>query len=116
MAGGEDVEPNIKGSSALATKGKGVFDDRACSACHGDDAKTPAILNYPKLATQNVDYLYKQLLDFKSGARANDPDSAMRSTVTDLSEDDITAVSYYLSTLDSAKAASPASKSGGGRK
>ena len=100
--------PAIEGSPALAAQGKDVFDKAACAACHGEDAQTPILPAYPKLAGQNVDYLYKQILDFKSGARANDANSVMKDKVGDLSDDDIKAVAYYVSTLGGAKAAAPA--------
>lgn len=42
----------------------------ACAACHGTDGNSPVDM-YPKLAGQHEDYIAKQLVDFKSGARNN---------------------------------------------
>ncbi|MCI4441428.1 cytochrome c553 [Tibeticola sediminis] len=63
-----------------------------CAACHGADgnAPTPA---YPKLAGQHPQYLYKQLVEFKSGKRAN---AIMSGMVASLSEDDMRNIAYWL--------------------
>lgn len=37
-----------------------------CASCHGPDGNTPLMPEYPKLAGQHPEYLYKQLLDFKA--------------------------------------------------
>jgi len=68
-----------------------------CTACHGEDANTPADTTYPRLAGQSADYIFKQLQDFRSGTRSNDQDEVMRANVADLSEDDARAVAYWLS-------------------
>lgn len=88
----------ITGDAALAATGASLFASDNCSACHGDDAKTPALPAYPKLAGQNADYLYKQLADFKSGARSNDQDDIMKNTIADIPDADLRAISYWLST------------------
>ncbi|VAW20296.1 Cytochrome c4 [hydrothermal vent metagenome] len=88
----------ITGDAALAAKGAALFADNSCAACHGEDAKTPALPAYPKLAGQNADYLYKQLEDFKSGARSNDADDIMKDAITDIDDQDLRAISYWLST------------------
>ena len=41
-----------------------------CAACHGADGNS-TIPAWPKIAGQHEDYLYQQLLDFKSGKRDN---------------------------------------------
>jgi len=56
-----------------------------CAACHGNDGNSQLAMN-PKLAGQNAKYLFKQLQDFKSGARAGATMSAM---VLSLSEEDM---------------------------
>ncbi len=57
--------PKIVGTPELAAKGGELFQSASCNACHGDDAKTPVMPEYPKLAGQNAEYLLKQILDFK---------------------------------------------------
>lgn len=91
--------PEIKDTPEMAAKGAELFKQDNCSACHGDDAKTPIMPDYPRLAGQSAGYLLKQLTDFKSGKRTNDPNQAMRGAVGALSEDDARAIAYWLSTL-----------------
>ncbi len=89
----------IVGTPKMAEEGKAAFADNSCNACHGDDAKTPIMPEYPRVAGQSPEYLVKQILDFKSGARSNDAFSAMKDAVTPISEDDARAIAYWLSTL-----------------
>lgn len=89
--------PKIVGSPELATRGAALFASANCFACHGQDAKAPIMPVYPKLAGQNAEYLLKQILDFKGGARANDAFSMMKESVLPLSEEDARAISYWLS-------------------
>jgi cytochrome c553 len=44
---------------------------QVCAACHGADGNTPLQPEYPRIAGQHGDYLYKALRDYKSGARKN---------------------------------------------
>jgi len=56
-----------------------------CAACHGNDGNSQLAMN-PRLAGQNAKYPFKQLQDFKSGARTGATMSAM---VLSLSEEDM---------------------------
>jgi cytochrome c553 len=64
-----------------------------CSACHGVDGNSPLPAN-PSLAGQHPEYIYKQLLNFKSGERKNPVMSAM---VAPLSQDDMRNLAAYYS-------------------
>ena len=44
---------------------------QVCAACHGADGNTPLQPDYPRIAGQHGDYLYKVLRDYQSGARKN---------------------------------------------
>jgi cytochrome c553 len=88
----------IDGTPELAAKGAELFKTANCFACHGEDAKTPATPEIPRLAGQTAEYLLKQIGDFKSGARANDTTAAMKDTVAPLSDDEVKAIVYWLST------------------
>lgn len=89
---------------ALAADGKQLFADKGCTACHGEDAATPLQEGYPRLAGQNPDYLFNQLKDIKSGARANGQTAdAMKPVVEDLSEGDMRALADFLGTLPRAQ-------------
>lgn len=69
-----------------------------CAACHGPDGNS-VIDMYPKIAGQNVSYLEKQLIDFRSAAQTggqsgrNDP--IMAGMTIMLSDDDIKNISAY---------------------
>lgn len=57
----------------------------ACGACHGADGNSMAP-TFPRLAGQNARYVYKQLVDFKSGRRVN---PMMQAQAAPLSEQDM---------------------------
>ncbi len=63
-----------------------------CAACHGADGNSAAPEN-PKLAGQHPEYLVKQLIEFKSGKRANAVMSGMAAALT---EEDMKNVSAWL--------------------
>jgi cytochrome c len=58
-------------ASPAMADGKALYMEKTCIACHGKDGKKPLTPEYPKLAGQNAKYAEKQMLDIKSGARAN---------------------------------------------
>ena len=64
-----------------------------CAACHGPDGNstTPA---WPKIAGQHEEYIYKQLLDFKSGKREN---AQMSPIIANMSEQDLSDVAAFFS-------------------
>ncbi len=64
---------------------------QVCAVCHGSDGNSPLSAN-PNLAGQHVEYLYKQLVEFKSGARAN---AIMAGMVANLSDDDMRNLAAY---------------------
>ncbi len=75
--------------------GKGLA---ACASCHGPNgAGIPA--QYPRLSGQHADYVEVQLKAFRSGERANDPNSSMRMVAVKLSDREIQAVSDYVAGL-----------------
>lgn len=65
--------------------------EAVCGACHGVDGVS-TVPAQPNLGGQNIKYLYKQLSDFKSGARVN---PIMTSQVANLSDQDIANVAGY---------------------
>jgi cytochrome c553 len=56
-----------------------------CGACHGADGNS-VNPDWPKLAGQHGEYIYKQLMDYKSGRREN---ALMAAQVINLSEQDM---------------------------
>ncbi|TVP86831.1 MAG: cytochrome c4 [Thioalkalivibrio sp.] len=58
---------------------------QACTACHGSDGNS-VNPEWPKVAGQHASYLYKQLMDYKSGRREN---ALMAGQVAGLDEQDM---------------------------
>ena len=56
---------------------------QVCAACHGETGQKPLTPDYPVLAGQYADYLYKALRDYKSGARKNPVMAGMAQPLTD---------------------------------
>lgn len=79
--------------------GATLYAQRTCIACHGPDAKTPILPEYPKLAGQNPAYMLQQMKDIKSGARSNGNTAAMRGVMHLVTEDEMQVLAQYLSSL-----------------
>lgn len=90
-----DVKPDPKAVEA----GAKLYAEKTCVACHGKDAKTPIMPDYPKLAGQNAGYAERQMLDIKSGARANGNTAAMKGVMHLVSDAEIKSLAVYLSSL-----------------
>lgn len=85
---------------ADAADGKQLFIDKGCTACHGEDAKTPLDGGYPRLAGQNADYMFEQMKDIKSGARANGlAADTMKPILEDVSEGEMRDLADWLASL-----------------
>ncbi|HAS51978.1 MAG TPA: cytochrome c4, partial [Gammaproteobacteria bacterium] len=72
-----------------------------CTACHNPDGNSTNPI-YPKLAGQSADYLTKQLMEFKSGARVN---AIMVGMVAPLSPQDMEDLSAYFASQQVARSA-----------
>jgi cytochrome c553 len=91
--------------SGAAVRGKELYEKPdifvgvpACGACHalsapGSETAGGAI---PRLMGQHRDYTAKQLRNFKSGDRMNDPGGVMQSLAKALSDEDIEAIAAFL--------------------
>ncbi|CAG4894523.1 c-type cytochrome [Paraburkholderia saeva] len=104
LAGGEPVESKVRTSTAeitpqllahssAASIGRGATLAMRCTMCHGERGMSEA--NSPNLAGQYAVVIYKQLLDFQSGARTNAVMSPMVRTLSDQEMRDLAA--YYAS-------------------
>lgn len=69
----------------------------ACIACHGVEGEGDGSGAFPRLAGQAGWYMYKQLIDYASGARPNDVMSGIAQRLT---EYEMEAVSVYYAALD----------------
>jgi cytochrome c len=79
--------------------GAKLYLERTCVACHGKDAKTPILPNYPKLAGQNAAYAEQQMRDIKSGARSNAQTAAMKGIMPLVADEEIPVLAEYISKL-----------------
>ncbi len=99
-------------SSAVAADtldGETLFRERTCFTCHGPDAKSPILPEFPKLAGQNAPYMLRQMRDIKSGARANGNTAAMRGVLHLVTDEEMQVLVQYLSQLASFSAKDPES-------
>ncbi len=85
-----DSEGEMAASIGDPSKG-GPIAAQMCAVCHGPDGNSPLAMN-PILATQHSEYLYKQLMNFKSGARSN---AIMTGMTISLSDDDLRNLAAY---------------------
>jgi cytochrome c len=89
----------VSGEEATLDGAK-LWAERTCFACHGKDAKTPILPDYPRLAGQNEAYLLRQMLDIKSGARSNGNTAAMRGIMFLVNEEEMAVLAAYISSLE----------------
>jgi cytochrome c len=92
----KDAKPDPKAVEA----GAKLYTEKTCVACHGKDAKTPIMADYPKLAGQSAGYAERQMLDIKSGARANGNTAAMKGVMHLVSDAEIKSLAAYLASLN----------------
>ncbi|MEO8653161.1 MAG: c-type cytochrome [Ramlibacter sp.] len=93
----------VEADPSLAAAGKAIFKGGlpsknvpACASCHGDAGQGHDA--FPRLASQHVDYIVKQLIVFQR-TDERPKGAVMKTIVHDLSADDIRKVAAYLQTL-----------------
>ena len=76
-------------------------DTNGCVTCHGRNGKgySPRQQRYPVIGGQHKDYLVKQLKNFKSRARKNDPGGVMVMVSGFMAEKEMEDVAAYISGL-----------------
>ena len=94
------------GVQAAGDAAAGEAKAAVCLACHGPDGNA-LVPTWPKLAGQHPEYIYKQLMDFKSGARANEQMSPQVAALEEPDFRDLAA--YYAKQQQTPGAADPAS-------
>jgi cytochrome c len=93
-------------SAHAAGEGAALYAEKTCVACHGKDGKKTLLPVYPKVAGQNAAYIEQQMLDIRSGARANGNTAAMKGIMVTaegdqlVTDSDIKAIALYLSKLN----------------
>lgn len=94
------------GNKALAARGEAIYHQGiadtgvyACASCHGKDGrgKDPNNSLFPVIGGQTKDYLVKQMNDFRSGDRHNDPAGMMGGIAKKMTDAEIDAVAEYMS-------------------
>ena len=100
----ETLIPNKTPNVALAAAGKKLFLEgntelgvSACATCHGSQGRGGLML--PRLAGQHAEYLEIQLKRFAERSRTTDQ-LLMHSIASRMSDQEIRAVSYFLSGLE----------------
>src|SRR6267378_2959198 len=86
---------SIQKGQELATTGGGKTVQ--CASCHGQDLKGVAAV--PGIAGRSPTYLFRQLYDFKHGARAGAAGAQMKPTVENLAVEDMLALAAYAASL-----------------
>ena len=71
----------------------------ACIGCHGPDGAGNPLGAIPGVSGQWAKYTAAQLMAFRSGTRANDPNEMMRSAARGLTDKEIQAVAEYMAGL-----------------
>lgn len=89
----------IEQGSDLYRNGNISREVSACVACHGPYAEGNKPAAYPGLHSQHADYLIKTLTDFKNGTRSNNRENMMHMIAKKMTDEDIKAVAYYISTM-----------------
>jgi cytochrome c len=82
-----------------ADDGAKLYAEKTCGACHGANGAKTLMPDYPKIAGQNAKYLEKQMLDIKTGARANGNSAAMKGVMPLVSDEQIKVLADYISKL-----------------
>jgi cytochrome c553 len=80
---------------SLAVNGDWAHGIPACFQCHGARGQGIAP-EFPAIVGQSAGYISNQIASWKSGTRTNDPVGLMKSVSDKLSDDQIKAVSAYL--------------------
>lgn len=104
-AGKKRMKGAPSSNKALAAKGNAIFykgnaDNGvyACSNCHGENGYGKDAQNnvFPMISGQTKDYLVKQLNDFRSGDRRNDPAGMMGDVAKKMTPAEIDAVAEFV--------------------
>ena len=79
---------------AIATKGKGAA--VACAGCHGAKGIPPPDAPFPRLAGLPIEYMAKQLFDYRDGSR---PNPIMNPIAKALTDADIASLAWHYASL-----------------
>src|SRR5215471_3432121 len=100
-----EIEPQMLGGASAESIGRGATLALRCTMCHGARGLSQA--DTPNLAGQYPVTIYKELVDFKTGARAS---AVMTPLVADLSDADMRDLAAYYAYLPRVSAPQPAAE------
>jgi cytochrome c553 len=93
------VPPGSLARGLLLARGGGTTVAPPCITCHGDHLQGTAAI--PRLAGRSPTYLLRQLVAFRSGARAGPNGALMRMVVANLQIGDMIDAAAYAASLES---------------
>lgn len=70
-----------------------------CEACHGVNGSGDAEGKYPRLKSQQMEYLVQQMKLFRSKKRSNDQPAMMRNIAMMMDDEDIESVAAYIALI-----------------
>ena len=96
---GKTAEDQLELGQMIYRAGNASSGVAACAACHSPTGSGNPQAKFPALKGQHAQYVVKQLKDFRSGVRGNDPGSMMRGVAAKMSDAEIAAVAQYVQGL-----------------
>ncbi len=96
---GKTAEDKLELGQMVYRAGNASSGVAACAACHSPTGSGNPQAKFPALKGQHAQYVVKQLKDFRSGTRSNDPGSMMRGVAAKMSDAEIEAVAQYVQGL-----------------
>jgi cytochrome c553 len=101
-------KPNVEPNAQVAA----LLQKAACASCHGANLSKPIDPSYPKIAGQHADYMFVALKAYKGGnnqtvGRSN---GVMGAIAKQFSNDELKALSKYVSSLDGELSVKPEDK------
>jgi cytochrome c553 len=90
----------VNSATPVGNPKEGQTKGALCAGCHGPDGNSPNPA-WPNLAGQHSNYLYKQIMDFKSQARQDPMMSAQAAVIQ--TPQDVADISAYFANLTMAK-------------
>lgn len=90
----------VSSQSVFAADGEKLYTEKLCMTCHGTEGKEPIMPLYPKVNGQSKEYTAAQIKMIKDGTRAGGLTAAMKAMVATLTDEEIEAISEYLSAIE----------------
>ena len=80
------------------TPGMQLYREHKCHTCHGDHGVKSLLPEYPVLARQSEGYALKQMMEIKSGERANGQAAVMKVIIDAVPDEDIATLATVIAT------------------